>query len=69
MKDELLFMLTSICSYLSTCDLDNDDVLRNLYGQICDIQCLILNHAIKIGFKKVDIFAEIQKELGIRKED
>lgn len=67
MKDELLSMLTSICSYLSTCDLDNDDNLRYLYSNFCEIQSLILQHAVEIGFKSVNVFDEILKELGNKK--
>ena len=67
MKDILLHKLISALAYLSSRDLDNDENLRYLYGQICVIQGLILQYAVENGFKRIDIFAEIQKELGSKK--
>ncbi len=67
MKDTLLFKLNDVVSFLSSCDLNNDDDLRYLYSKICDIQADILQYAIVTGFKKVNVFEEIQKELGIKK--
>ncbi len=68
MKDTLLYKLINVLAYLSSCDLDNDDSLRYLYSQICVIQGLILQYAVKIGFKKDDAaIDDIFKKLGIRK--
>lgn len=67
MKDTLLCKLNDVVSYLSSCDLNNDDNLRYLYSKICDIQSDILHYAVVIGFKKVNVFEEIQKELGNKK--
>lgn len=67
MKEILLDKLIGVLAYLSSRDLDNDDNLRYLYTQICVIQGLILQHAVKIGFKKDDSFEDILRKLGIRK--
>lgn len=67
MKDTLLSKLISVLAYLSSCDLENDDSLRYLYTQLCVIQGLILQYAVKIGFKKDDSFEDILRKLGISK--
>lgn len=67
MKDTLLSKLISVLAYLSSCDLENDECLRYLYTQLCVIQGLILQYAVKIGFKKDEAFEDILIKLGIRK--
>ncbi len=67
MKETLLHKLISVLAYLSCRDLDNAENLRYLYTQLCVIQGLILQYAVEKGFQRINIFEEIQKELGVKK--
>lgn len=67
MKETLLCKLNDVVSYLSSCDLDNDDSLRYIYSHLCEISSLILQHAVEIGFKRVNVLDEILKELKNKK--
>ena len=58
MKETLLDRLIGVLAYLSSRDLDNDESLRYIYTQLCVIQGLILQYAVKNGFKKVETFIE-----------
>lgn len=63
MKDELLSMLTSICSYLSTCDLYNFADVRELHRKIVELQCKVNSRAFDLYISNLDIKKEIDKEL------
>ncbi len=63
MKDELLSMLSSICSYLSTCDLYNFADVRELYRKIVEVQCKVNSRAFDLYISNLDIKKEIDREL------
>lgn len=63
MKDELLSMLSSICSYLSTCDLYNFADVRELYRKIVEVQCKVNSRAFDLYISNLDIKKQVDKEL------
>lgn len=63
MKDELLSMLTSICSYLSTCDLYNFADVRELHRKIVEVQYKVKSRAFDLYISNLDIKKDIDKEL------
>ena len=63
MKDELLSMLTSICSYLSSCDLYNYADVKELYRKLVEVQCKVNSRAFDLYISNLDLKKEIDKEL------
>ena len=63
MKDELLSMLTSLCSFLSSCDLNNFADVRELHRKIVAVQYKVHSRAFDLYISNLDLKKEIDKEL------
>lgn len=63
MKDELESMLSSVCAFLSTCDLNNFADVRELHRKLIEVQCKVNSRAFDLYISNLDIKKEIDKEL------